>query len=378
MRANAGAISAPAGGRSDGSVGDSGAFGRTACVGGKRETADRRVPGRARHAADPQWRWVTHIGPMRSLDVERCYVDNLFKPIPKLTRLYQRWQYSRAARRMAGHQLSFVFSPDIGIGVSQHFAAGGRSRRIYVGFTQDGPWPDARIEQLSAALGRFDAVTVFTEEEKQVYVPRYGLDAQRVHVIPIHTDETEGYRQYPDAPPRDDAYVLSLGSPNRRFKPVVAACRSLGIPLVIITRPWHKNDDLEEMSRQGAEVITDANQMKALTYLKHARLAVMAFDDPTIAGGYTTLMHAMFMRTPFVVTQCLGMAEHVIDGETGFVSPHDDEPALTAAIDRLWTEPGLAESFGEASYRRAFERHSLEAAADSFFELAHAVVTDSE
>jgi glycosyltransferase involved in cell wall biosynthesis len=323
-----------------------------------------------RHRDDPDWPWLTRIGPMRTLPFRRIFIDNTFRPIPKLTALHQRWQYLQAVWALAPVQLAFLFSDGVGAALTGPLARYlAPARRIYVGFTQDGPWPRRRIERFTTLLGRCDAVTMFTEEERAIYLDRYRLEANRVRVIPIHTDETNDYRQYPDVPPRDRPFALSLGSPNRRFTPIARVCRDLGIDLVIITRPWHENDSLHELADLGAEIITDADKLRALTYLKHARLAVAAFDDPHIAGGFTTLVHAMFLRTPFVLTQCLGMAEHVIDGETGFVTPHDDEPALHEAIRRLWNDPGLAERFGEAAHRRGQARHSLTAAADMFYRL---------
>jgi len=325
----------------------------------------------SRHRDDPDWPWLTRIGPMRTLPFQRIFIDNTFRPVPKLTGLYQRWQHVKAMRALAAVQLAFLFSDRVGAALTGPFARLlAPARRIYVGFTQDGPWPRRRIERFATLLGRCEAVTMFTEEERAVYLDRYRLVPDRVRVIPIHTDETGDYRQYPDDPPRDRPFVLSLGSPNRRFMPVARACRDLGIDLVIITRPWHENDSLHELADLGAEVITDADRLRALTYLKHARLAVAAFDDPHIAGGFTTLVHAMFLRTPFILTQCLGMAEHVIDGETGYITPHDDELALRDAIERLWNDPDLARRFGEAAHRRGQAHHSLKAAAEMFFRLA--------
>ena len=73
----------------------------------------------------------------------------------------------------------------------------------------------------------------------------------------------------------------------------------------------------------------------------------------------------MFLRTPIVSTKYLGVAEHIIDGETGFVTPHSDDESLKGAIDRLWSEPGLAQRLGNAAEARAQQRHSLKAAAES-------------
>jgi len=78
----------------------------------------------------------------------------------------------------------------------------------------------------------------------------------------------------------------------------------------------------------------------------------------------------MFLSTPFVLTQCLGMAEHVIDGETGFITPHGDEDALREAIGKLWHDEDLATRFGDAARQRGRARHSLDAAAEAFSRLA--------
>ncbi len=77
----------------------------------------------------------------------------------------------------------------------------------------------------------------------------------------------------------------------------------------------------------------------------------------------------MFLRTTIVSTKCLDVAEHIIDGETGFVTPHCDDESLKGAIDRLWSEPGLAQRLGVAAEARAQTRHSLKAAARNFAQL---------
>lgn len=304
---------------------------------------------------------------MRRFHFARHFIRNTFEPFPKLTGFYRRWQIARAVKDAARDDLVLSFSTDIGRAVTERSL--GRAKRAYVGFTQDGPWDEAKLAQMGRALRAFDRVTMFTEEERTLYLDRYDLRSEQTVVIPIHTDETNDYRQYPGDSPRAGRYVLSLGSPNRRFTAIARACRELTIPLVIITRSKHANDSLDELRELGAEVITNADKMMALTYLKHATLAVSDFDTTTLPGGFTTLVHAMFLRTPFIVSDCLGMREHVIDGETGFVTPHDEPEALHGAIDRLWNEPGLAEQFGAAAFARGQARHSLEAAAEAFHTL---------
>ena len=324
-----------------------------------------------RHPDGSDWPWLSKIGPMRDHRFTAVYIENTWRRLPKATKAYVQWQYIDAARRIRACDLAFLFSTDIGAGMT-HWPAAllPQPPRIYVGFTQDGAWPAKKIDRLSRALNACAAVTVFSEDERQLYLSRYRLDPSRVHTIPIHTDETEGYQQYPDQRPLERPYVLSLGSPNRRFTPIARACRALNVPLVIITRPWHKNDSLDELRTMGATIITDADKMKSLTYLKHAKLAAMCFETPDLPGAFTTLIHAMFMRTPSVVTSCLGMSDYIVNGENGFIAPHGDDAALQSAIDRLWNEPGLADRFAQSGLERATRLFSLEAAAQRFHELA--------
>jgi glycosyltransferase involved in cell wall biosynthesis len=324
-----------------------------------------------RHRDEPDWPWVTRIGSMRSCGFRRIFIDNDYAPWPKLTPLFQQWQYWRAMRAVRDVPLTFLFSFDLAIGMTGGLSRLMRTpRRVFVGFSQDLHWTPRRMRKMGRALRRCEAATVFTQAERRLYAERYGLDQQRVHVIPIHTDESDGYRAYGDQSPRERPYVLALGSKTRKFMPVARACCKLGIDLVVITRPNHPNDDLDEIAALGAEVITDADRVKALTYLKHARLAAAAFEDPDLPGGFATVVHAMFMRTPFVLTQSLGMDEHVLDGETGYVTPHDDEHALRDAIGRVWEDDALRMRFEDAALQRARDRHSLEAAAEMFYRLA--------
>jgi glycosyltransferase involved in cell wall biosynthesis len=320
-----------------------------------------------RHPDGSDWPWLSQIGPMRRHRFAATYIENTFTPLPKATGVAVRWRHMQAARRIRTAELAFLFSTDIGRGITRPPASLVRvPPLVYVGFTQDGPWSAAKVNDLSRALGRCAAVTVFSEDERRLYLDRYRLDVRRVHLIPIHTDETQQYRQYQGERPRSEPYVLSLGSPNRRFTPIARACKALGVPLVIITRPTHKLDSLDELASLGAEIITNADKPRSLNYLKHARFSVMGFDTPELPGAFTTLIHGMFLGTPSIVTSCLGMTDYVVDSVNGLVVAHGDEAALQRAIERMWNDPALVERFTHAGRERAGNLYSLEAAATRF------------
>ena len=70
-----------------------------------------------------------------------------------------------------------------------------------------------------------------------------------------------------------------------------------------------------------------------------------------------------------IIRSSLSVAEHIIDGKTGFATPHSDDESLKGAIDRLWSKPGLAQHLGDAAESRAQNRHPLKAAARNFAQL---------
>lgn len=324
---------------------------------------------------DPDWPWLTAVEPLSQCSFARTTIENDFERAPKLTKLYQQWQYFKAGGRSRRADATFLFSYDVVMGMTGPAARLHRkSKCIYVGMHQDSPLEDTFMQKLGKALNRCAAVAVLTDEERQLYIPRFGLDPATTHVVPIHTDQAQGYGMYPEQSPHPEPYVLSMGSPNRVFKPTVLECAQRKIPIVVITRPWHKGDDLEELKQAGATVITDADMMKALTYLKHAQMTAFDFDRTEFASGFITLVHAMFLRTPIIASNCVGISEHVVDQKTGFVVPHGDQPALGAAIERLWNDAVLSMQFAHEGFERAQERHSLAAAAKTYYALAQRVI----
>lgn len=330
-----------------------------------------------RFAHDPDWPWLTRIGTFALCRFQRRTIVNDYEPLPKLTKPFQQWQYFAAGRALRDADVAFLFSPEVAMGMTGPLARlHRRAKCIYVGLHQDGPLELSYIDRVGAALRRCAAVCILTEAERELYIPRYGLDPARAHVVPIHTDHADGYGIYSDPTPEPQPYVLAMGSPNRVFRPTVEQCVKRNIPIVVITRPWHASDDLDELAHLGAKVITDADMTRAMTYLKHARLSVFDFVRTEYASGFITLVHSMFLRTPIVSSDCLGIPEHVVDQQTGFVVPHGDAAALGEAIDAVWSDDARAARFAEAGFERAKQRHSLESAAESYAALAERVQRD--
>ncbi len=88
---------------------------------------------------------------------------------------------------------------------------------------------------------------------------------------------------------------------------------------------------------------------------------LMAAMDAVVLASYAegiprVLMEAAAMGKPAVGTDVRGTREVIVDGETGYLAPVRDVPALADAISRLSADPAQRRNMGKAARRRAEAR----------------------
>ena len=99
-----------------------------------------------------------------------------------------------------------------------------------------------------------------------------------------------------------------------------------------------------------------------------AGLDILAFPSHAEAFG-DVLIEAMAMGLPVVSTNCDGVVEIVVNGETGIQVPPKDASALAEALMKLIQDEPLRKLFGHAGRRRAERVFNLEARTDRVEEL---------
>lgn len=80
-------------------------------------------------------------------------------------------------------------------------------------------------------------------------------------------------------------------------------------------------------------------------------------------GAPLAVAEAMALGRPVVATAVGGMAEVVVDGETGRLVPARDPVALADALSEVLDDPARAAAWGEAGRRRAEARFSMQSTA---------------
>ena len=76
-----------------------------------------------------------------------------------------------------------------------------------------------------------------------------------------------------------------------------------------------------------------------------------------------TAIEAMASGTPVVASRIGGLAEVVVDGETGFLVEPGDTAELGGRLEELLADPERARRMGEAARRLVLERYTWDACA---------------
>jgi glycosyltransferase involved in cell wall biosynthesis len=217
-------------------------------------------------------------------------------------------------------------------------------------------------------LPRADAWRVVNTAERKIYIDRLGLPADRVRVLPVPCDleafESESAAQsamqtrirfsLPEGAP----VILWAGRPVqfkrlpflfRAFAEIRAAYPAA--KLVVAGRKELAREDLDRTARD----LGLADSLVWTGELPHADLAGVfgaadVFLHPSIYEGFgRVLVEAGAAGLPVVATATAGATDIVRNGETGFLTPIEDAPALAARARELLADPGRCAMMGTAA-----------------------------
>lgn len=209
----------------------------------------------------------------------------------------------------------------------------------------------------------FEAISESTADD---LVAR-GIPRQAIRVIYCGVD-TAHYT--PDAGARSPAPTFAYLGRLRRYKGVDIVLRAFArlrhphATLEIAGSGAHRSA-LERLARsldlrERVRFLGFVTEAEKLALLRRAWALVLA--SPKEGWGITNL-EAAACGTPVVASDSPGLRESVRHGETGYLVPHGDVHAMSAAMERLAGAPALVQTLGHAG-RRFAETFSWTRAAD--------------
>lgn len=207
----------------------------------------------------------------------------------------------------------------------------------------------------------------------------WGVAQQRIHVVPNAVEVPDGL---PGPPPRvgrpPELATLCRLVPWKGIEGLLRALLPLPDVRLHVVGDGPARTTLEALTRSLA--LADRVVFHGQLPRAHA-LAVLAQADAFVLNStYEGLPHAvleaMRLGVAVIATSAGGTPEVVSDGRTGLLVPPGDDRALTAAIERMLTEPGLAKRLVDAALSDADSRFTakamLEGAVDILSRYAHA------
>jgi len=223
-----------------------------------------------------------------------------------------------------------------------------------------------RIFRWLRPQARISRVLLHSRRQVELASSRLGIPSDRLRFQPYFAD-TDFWAA---APPSSEALVVSAGREHRDYATLAAACADLPVQVFIAAGSLFSPSATHTQPEQWPANVTSEFADHRTLRDWYARAAVVAVPlVPTdFQAGITTILEAMSMARPVVVSATEGQRDVIEDGVTGVMVPPGDAGALREAIERLLADPAERARLGANARAAVEERFSLDVYAAS---LAH-------
>lgn len=216
------------------------------------------------------------------------------------------------------------------------------------------PWP--RIDRLVRfAAPRLAAVVGVSAGSARQVEGLLGLSPGAARVVPNGVPEPAVRRPLPAPVPAGRLVVGAVGRFDRQkgFDVLLRAVADLPAVHVVLIGDGAERPTLERL----VDDLGIRDRVSMPGWSEQASGYIRSFDVLVVPSRYEGLplvvLEAMLAGVPVVATPVGGVPDAVRDGESGFLVPPDDAPALTAALARLAADPALRGRLAAAAEEHA-------------------------
>jgi glycosyltransferase involved in cell wall biosynthesis len=198
-----------------------------------------------------------------------------------------------------------------------------------------------------------DTIFVYATTQERYGRDQLRIPAQKLKRIAFHADDLF-YR--PEVAVEDpvEPLVSAAGLEWRDYPTLLTAAERM--PHVrfklAAASPWSKHSN-ETQGRVLPDNVSvrryEYGELREL-YAQSAVVAVPLYEND-FQAGVTTMIEAMAMGKPVIVTQTTGQTDVIIHGENGIVVPPGDPVAWENEIQRLLADPGERKRLGDNARR---------------------------
>ncbi len=213
---------------------------------------------------------------------------------------------------------------------------------------------------LGPALPQFDAIVVVNTKQKD-WIVKYGVGAEKVHVIPcgVPTKElTPPAQRNPNGLPTQFIAVgraVKLKGIDITIRAFAGVARRLPETRLVIVGDGPDREALQALARElgvGDRVCFRGWLSQSEVREELLRSDVFVQHSLVPEGWGVSVAEASATALPVVVTGCGGLSDQVVDGVTGLIVPTRDVRSMQEGMLKLARYPELRARMGAAGRER--------------------------
>lgn len=298
--------------------------------------------------ANPEWRWVSHLFP-------KCYVlkffcskvgkNRLATMIHRLVICMRAVINARRADVIVSHGPYIAFYCALFLWLF-------RQKIPHVVYSFNfAELPDGMtLRRMSFLFKKIDCLVVSSTMEQSLYSQHFNIPINKIDFV--HWGVAEPIF---DLKPSciDSPYISAVGGNARDYETFMSVMAQLPhLRAVAVMRPQNM---VGLNVPDNVLVLTDIPKDEALSVIKNSVLTVLPLQGAEIPCGHVTIVVAMYLGVPCVVTNSSGVSDYVIDAESGLLCEPKSVDSMKEAITSIITDQGLHDKIVENS--RAFVTH---------------------
>ncbi len=197
---------------------------------------------------------------------------------------------------------------------------------------------------------QMDTIFVYAGTQRDFAQTTLGIPSQTLRLIPFHADH-RFYRPLSDIPVQDDQ-ICAAGLEWRDYPTLIEAVADktdLSVKLAAAS-PWSKHTNETENRVLPSHIDARRYDYRALRdlYAQSAFVVVPLYEND-FQAGITTILEAMAMGKPVIVTRTTGQTDVILDDENGLYVAPGDVVGWQKAIQRLHDDPSLRARLGNSA-----------------------------
>lgn len=198
------------------------------------------------------------------------------------------------------------------------------------------------------------AIGLLTNSSAEVdaSVRRFGIPADRVRYVPLHTNVL-----HPEMSTEDSNFALSAGATRRDFATLIEAARQIPFPLTLVCAA---DQPLPDALPSHVTVRRAIPRDEYLRLVRTCSFMIVPLLPTERATGQVVVLEAMAFGKPVIATRAAGTTDLIAHETTGLLVPPFDVGALAHAIQRMAHDRNFRSKLGRAAFEHVLRAHTVD------------------